>query len=200
MHYGFSVSVYTCIYLHMYEHVDVQHGCQAPERPNQSSATHSDQLTCSQSKQTWRRSGRHHYAAQRAVCPDPVWGPLLSADSNELPWVPFYRRPASWGWGREGRGWHQYTHTNICTQTRGGHHISSSQTQIFLNRKRRLGTSAHQSWGSPCGTFLQDPKCTARVSPVVAVTYWTKAHKGTLISKSGKFEGSLIAKPPLDMV
>lgn len=22
-----------------------------------------------------------------AVCPDPVWGPLLSVDSNELPWV-----------------------------------------------------------------------------------------------------------------
>lgn len=87
----------------MCEHVDGQHGCQAPERPNHSSATRSYQLTRSQSKQTGRRSGRHHYAALHAVCLDPVWGPLLSADSNELPWVLFYRRPASRGWG-VGRG------------------------------------------------------------------------------------------------
>lgn len=74
------------------------------------------------------------------------------------------QRPGVGGVGVEGD-------INTPTQTRGMHHISSSQTQIFLNRKRRLGTSAHQSWGLPCGTFLQDPTCTARVSPGVAVTY-----------------------------
>lgn len=53
----------------------------------------------------------------------PCLGSASLADSNELPWVPFYRHLAArgWGWWGEGQGWHQYTHANICTQRQGTH-------------------------------------------------------------------------------
>lgn len=143
MNYGSSISVYMCIYPCLHEHVGVQHGCQVPEWAHPSSAIRSDQLTCSQSKQTWRRSGRHHYAAKHAVCPDPVWGPLLSADSNELPWVQIYRHPApQWGarvgWGCWVRGQHLYNRTSIHRQTRGKLHIGR---QTHFPEQRDIGSN-----------------------------------------------------------
>ena len=129
MHCGFSVSVYACINPGMCECVDVQHGCQAPERPNHSSATRADQLTRSQSRQTWRGSGRHHYAAQRAVCPDPVWGPLLSLILMSSPGFRFTgaQRPCVGGGGCQ--RWHQYTPTNICPETRGPNFINRETSE-----------------------------------------------------------------------
>lgn len=160
MHCGFSVSVYTCIYPRTCEHADVQHGCQAAEQPNQSSATCSVQVTCRQSKQTWRRRGRHHYAAQHAVCPDPVWGPLVSADSNELPWVPFYRHPASWGWrGVEGD---IYTPTQTSARKHETRITSAAATHRFfwagIRKIPTVGTSGPQSCRRfACGTSCKAP-------------------------------------------
>lgn len=142
MHYGSSISVYMCIYPCLHERAGVQHGCQVPEWAHPSSAIRSDQLTCSQSKQTWRRSGRHHYAAKHAVCPDPVWGPLLSADSNELPWVQIYRHPApQWG-ARVGWGFEDNIYTTAQTSTcKREANFTLADRHIFLSRETLDRTS-----------------------------------------------------------
>lgn len=164
-----------CIYPRMCECARVQHGCRAPERPYHSAAARSDQQTRRQSEPTGRRSGRHHYAAQRAVCPDPAGvrsSPLILMSSPGFRFTGVQRPRVGWrggGGGVEGN-------INLPTQTfaqqlRGRHNISSGQTQIFPSRGNSQ-RSARQSWQQVrLWDNLQDPTCTAsRLSPGVAVT------------------------------
>lgn len=139
-----------CIYPCMCQGARVQHGHQVPERPNHSAAARSDQLTRSRSKQTQRRSGRHHYAAQRAVCPDPVWGPLLSADSNELPWVLFYRRPrVEWVGGLRVTSIHPHKHLHATT--RQASHQRWPDTNFAEQRKQSAISPSILATGSLVG-------------------------------------------------